>query len=147
MKCPLTLKGPDLLTTLEFQVTLQSESLPSSLRTVGSDHVSRLVKIQGIVVAASGIKAKATNISLQVQSFEGEVHYRKRKCIPFLSPLPPSFFVVVSCALCSLLALQHRREGRMGNVIFFSISNLALANMKMHFFFKPLYKLGDLSKV
>jgi len=51
-----------------IQVVLQSESLPSSLRTVGSDHVSRLVKIQGIVVAASGIKAKATNISLQCRS-------------------------------------------------------------------------------
>ena len=49
-----------------IQVVVQSESLPASLRSVGSDHVSRLVKIQGIIVAASGIKAKATNISLQV---------------------------------------------------------------------------------
>ena len=37
---------------------------------------------------------------LFVQCFEGEVHSRKRKCIPFFSTLPPSFFVVVSCALC-----------------------------------------------
>merc|ERR1719300_934479 len=51
-----------------IQVVVQSESLPANLRTVGSDHVSRLVKIQGIIVAASGIKAKATNISLQCRS-------------------------------------------------------------------------------
>ena len=53
-------------TRVKIDISFQSESLPSSLRIVGSDHVSRLVKIQGIVVAASGIKAKATNISLQV---------------------------------------------------------------------------------
>ena len=72
-----------------------------------------------------------------IQCFEGEVHSRKRKCIPFFSTLPPSFFVVVSCALCWLLALQHRGVWRMGNVIFFSIFNLALVSLRMHFFFKP----------
>ena len=30
----------------------------------------------------------------------------------------------------------------MGNVIFFSIFNLALASLKMHFFFKPPYKVA-----
>ena len=74
-----------------------------------------------------------------IQCFEGEVHSRKRKCIPFFSTLPPSFFIVVSCALCWLLALQHRGVWRMGNVIFFSFFNLALASLRMHFFFKPPY--------
>ena len=46
---------------------------------------------------------------------------------------------MVSCALCWLLALQHRGVWRMGNVIFFSFSNLALASLIMHFFFKPPY--------
>lgn len=33
-----------------------------------SDQVSQLVKIPGIIVAASGIKAKATKISIQCRS-------------------------------------------------------------------------------
>ena len=50
----------------------------------------------------------------ELQCFEGEVHPRKRKWIPLLSRLPPSFFWGISCALCCLLALQHRGVGRTG---------------------------------
>ena len=87
------------------------------------------------------IRSKVKSWRKKIQCFEGEVHSRKRKCIPFFSTLPPSFFVVVSCALCWLLALQHRGVWRMGNVIFFSISNLALACLTMHFFFNPPYSI------
>ncbi len=52
----------------KIQVTLMSEANPSSIRHMSSDQVSKLVKIPGIVVAASGIKAKATKISIQCRS-------------------------------------------------------------------------------
>ena len=51
-----------------IQVILQSEGDPISVRGLGSDRVSRLVKIPGIIVSASGIKAKATQISIQCRS-------------------------------------------------------------------------------
>ena len=77
--------------------------------------------------------------SMSIQCFEGELHSWKRKCIPLFITLPPSFFVVLSYALCRLLALQHGGVWRMGDVIFFSIFNLALASLRMHLFFKPPY--------
>lgn len=52
----------------KIQVTLQSEGNPTSIRDLSSEHVSKLVKIPGIVVAASGIKSKATKISIQCRS-------------------------------------------------------------------------------
>merc|ERR1739848_947485 len=52
----------------KIQVTLQSEANPSSIRELNSEQVSKLVKNPGIVVAASGIKAKATKINLQCRS-------------------------------------------------------------------------------
>ena len=51
-----------------IQIILQSEADPISVRGIGSDRVSRLVKIPGIIVSASGIKAKATQISIQCRS-------------------------------------------------------------------------------
>lgn len=52
----------------DIQVILKSEAEPLSVRGLGSDRVSRLVKIPGIIVSASGIKAKATQISVQCRS-------------------------------------------------------------------------------
>jgi len=52
----------------DIHVTLTSEATPSSVRDIKSDEVSRLVKIPGIIVAASGIKAKATRITIQCRS-------------------------------------------------------------------------------
>ena len=52
----------------KIQITLQSEANPSSIRDLSSDDVSKLVKLPGIVVAASGIKSKATKISIQCRS-------------------------------------------------------------------------------
>ncbi len=50
------------------QVKLSSEGNPSSLRQLSAEDVSRLIKIPGIVIAASGIRAKATRISVQCRS-------------------------------------------------------------------------------
>jgi len=52
----------------DIHVTLISEASPTSVRELKSEQVSKLVKIPGIVVAASGIKAKATRISIQCRS-------------------------------------------------------------------------------
>ena len=45
-----------------------TNSYPNNAFNFQSDFVSRLVKISGIVVAASGIRAKATKIAIQCRS-------------------------------------------------------------------------------
>merc|ERR1719273_2497707 len=52
----------------DIHITLTSEDDSTSVRDLKSEQVSKLVKIPGIVVAASGIKAKATRISIQCRS-------------------------------------------------------------------------------
>lgn len=52
----------------DIQVLLVSDANPIAVRDLKSDQVSRLVKIPGIIVSASGIKAKATKISIQCRS-------------------------------------------------------------------------------
>lgn len=51
-----------------IQVTLKSQSNPAKLRELGASHVSKLVKVQGIIISASSTKAKATEIAIQCQS-------------------------------------------------------------------------------
>ncbi|KAG8228475.1 hypothetical protein J437_LFUL009340 [Ladona fulva] len=67
-------------TVEDVQILLSSDAHPSNLRDMKSDVVSRLVKIPGIVVSASGIRAKATSISIQCRSC--------RNVIPHLSLKP-----------------------------------------------------------
>jgi len=52
----------------DIHITLSSDQIPSSIRDLKSDEVSKLVKIPGIIIAASGIKAKATRITIQCRS-------------------------------------------------------------------------------
>uniref|UniRef100_A0A8D0YCN0 DNA replication licensing factor MCM5 n=1 Tax=Sus scrofa TaxID=9823 RepID=A0A8D0YCN0_PIG len=52
----------------DIQVMLKSDASPSSIRSLKSDTMSHLVKIPGIVIAASGVRAKATRISIQCRS-------------------------------------------------------------------------------
>lgn len=52
----------------DIQILLRSNANPTNIRELKSECVSKLVKIAGIVVAASGIKAKATRISIQCRS-------------------------------------------------------------------------------
>ena len=51
-----------------MKVTLRSAEVGSGMRDLSSDYVSKLVKIPGIIVAATGIKAKATSITIQCRS-------------------------------------------------------------------------------
>ncbi|KYN15000.1 DNA replication licensing factor mcm5 [Trachymyrmex cornetzi] len=52
----------------DIQVLLCSDAHPSSLRGMKPDIVSKLVKIPGIIVSASGIRSKATKIAIQCRS-------------------------------------------------------------------------------
>ncbi|XP_058457338.1 DNA replication licensing factor Mcm5-like [Malaya genurostris] len=52
----------------DIQVLLTSGANPTNIRDLKSESVSRLVKVAGIIIAASGIKAKATKISIQCRS-------------------------------------------------------------------------------
>ena len=49
----------------DIQVTLKSKAHPIPLRGLGAGSVSKLVKVQGIIIAASPAKAKATMLSIQ----------------------------------------------------------------------------------
>ncbi|RWS16481.1 DNA replication licensing factor mcm5-A-like protein [Dinothrombium tinctorium] len=55
-------------TVKDIQVMLRSDSNPISLRDLKSECISKLVRVSGIVIAASSIRAKATSISLQCRS-------------------------------------------------------------------------------
>uniref|UniRef100_A0A0A9W762 DNA replication licensing factor MCM5 n=2 Tax=Lygus hesperus TaxID=30085 RepID=A0A0A9W762_LYGHE len=61
-------KPEDHIEVHSFQVMFHSSSVPISLRDLKSSMVSRVVKIPGIIVSASGIKSKATSITLQCKS-------------------------------------------------------------------------------
>ncbi|CAI0542536.1 unnamed protein product [Linum tenue] len=50
--------------TGEVQILLSSKEDPVSMRALGADYISKLVKISGITIAASRVKAKATYVSL-----------------------------------------------------------------------------------
>lgn len=52
----------------DVQIMLKSDANPANLRAMKSDVVSKLVKIPGLIVSASGIKAKATKIAIQCRS-------------------------------------------------------------------------------
>lgn len=52
----------------DIQILLSSQANPTNVRELKSDSVSKLVKIAGIIVSASGIKAKATRMSIMCQS-------------------------------------------------------------------------------
>lgn len=52
----------------DIQILLNSGANPTNIRDLKSESVSRLVKVAGIIISASGIKAKATKMSIQCRS-------------------------------------------------------------------------------
>lgn len=52
----------------DIQILLSSTANPTNIRELKSNCVSRLIKIAGIIISASGIKAKATSMSIQCRS-------------------------------------------------------------------------------
>ncbi|CAH1792704.1 unnamed protein product, partial [Owenia fusiformis] len=49
----------------DIQVIINSDANPANVRNLKSDQMARLVKIPGIIIAASAIRAKATRITIQ----------------------------------------------------------------------------------
>lgn len=52
----------------DIQILITSNSNPINIRDLKSEMVSKLVKISGVIISASGIKAKTTRISIQCRS-------------------------------------------------------------------------------
>uniref|UniRef100_A0A8C0XW08 DNA replication licensing factor MCM5 n=1 Tax=Cyprinus carpio carpio TaxID=630221 RepID=A0A8C0XW08_CYPCA len=67
-------------TVQDIQVMLKSDAHPASIRNLKSEQVSRLVKIPGIIISSTAVRAKATKVCLQC-----------RGCRAVISniPLPP----------------------------------------------------------
>ncbi|CAK1583486.1 unnamed protein product [Parnassius mnemosyne] len=112
----------------DIQVLLSSDANPSSLRELKSETVSRLVKIPGIVISTSAIKAKATKISIQCRSCRNiipnlpvkpglEGYVMPRKCNTEQAgrpkcPLDPFFIIPDKCKCIDyqVLKLQETPE-------------------------------------
>ncbi|KAK3869216.1 hypothetical protein Pcinc_025464 [Petrolisthes cinctipes] len=58
----------------DIQVMLSSASHPVDVRNLQSEEVSRLVKVAGIVIAASGVKAKALTLTVQCRSCQTTIN-------------------------------------------------------------------------
>ncbi|WOK96282.1 DNA replication licensing factor MCM5 [Canna indica] len=54
--------------TGEVQIFLSSKESSVSMRLIGAEHMSKLVKIAGIAIAASRVKAKATYVTLMCKN-------------------------------------------------------------------------------
>ena len=61
----VTRPRPDDEPVEEIQVMITSNANAIPLRSLKSEYISKLVKVPGIVISASSMRAKATNISLQ----------------------------------------------------------------------------------
>ncbi|MFH4974638.1 hypothetical protein AB6A40_001347 [Gnathostoma spinigerum] len=74
----------------DIQVMLTMDEYPSSIRQVKSSQVSQMVKISGIIVAASQVRSKATSISIRCRTCKHQVNNIQLK--PGLEgfPLPRS---------------------------------------------------------
>lgn len=106
----------------DIHISLVSEAAPTSVRDLKSEQVSKLVKIPGIVVAASGIKAKATSISIQCRSCKTTIpeisikpglegYQLPRKCMTEQAgrpacPLDPFFILPDNCKCVDFQSLK-----------------------------------------
>lgn len=52
----------------DIQVLINSKANPTNIRDMKSEMVSKMVKITGIIIAATGIRAKTTKITIQCRS-------------------------------------------------------------------------------
>ena len=64
----ITAPRPEHEEVQDIQILLKSKANPTNIRDLKSEMVSRLVKITGIIIQASGIKAKTTKINIQCRS-------------------------------------------------------------------------------
>lgn len=64
----ITSPRPENEEVQDIQVLISSNANPTNVRDLKSELVSKLVKISGVVISASGIKAKTTKITIQCRS-------------------------------------------------------------------------------
>ncbi|KAK7488402.1 hypothetical protein BaRGS_00020376 [Batillaria attramentaria] len=112
----------------DIQVMLTSASNPCGLRQLKSDQMSRLVKIPGIMIAASGVRSKATRLAIQCRGCSNvlnNIHVRPglegyalpRKCNTEQAgrpkcPIDPYFIMPDKCRCVDfqILKLQEAPE-------------------------------------
>lgn len=97
----------------DIHVLLNSPQSTVNIRDLKSDHMSRLVKVPGIIINASGVRAKATSLTLQCRScrdYKSDIPIRPglegfampRKCTASTAgqqpcPLDPYYIVPDKC--------------------------------------------------
>ncbi|XP_065222738.1 DNA replication licensing factor Mcm5 [Planococcus citri] len=109
----------------DIQILLTSNSVPTSVRHLKSEMISRLVRVSGIIVAASGIRAKSTKIAIQCRTCRNVIpnlpvkpgldgYVLPRKCNTEQAgrpkcPLDPYFIIPDKCACVDyqILKLQE----------------------------------------
>lgn len=64
----ITSPRPDNEELQDIQVLISSNANPTNIRDLKSEMVSKMVKISGVVISASGIKAKTTKITIQCRA-------------------------------------------------------------------------------
>lgn len=64
----LTRPRPEGAKRLNVQVLLRWDNRPQTIRSLASAQVSTLVKVSGIVIAASGVRCKAASVTLQCRA-------------------------------------------------------------------------------
>ncbi|KAK3710538.1 hypothetical protein QZH41_009373, partial [Actinostola sp. cb2023] len=58
----------------DVQIMLRSGSNPLQVRELRSEHMAKLVKLPGIIISASAIRAKATSIAIQCRSCQNTIN-------------------------------------------------------------------------
>ncbi|XP_061436243.1 DNA replication licensing factor MCM5 [Lethenteron reissneri] len=58
----------------DIQVMLRSEANPSCVRNLKSEQMAKLVKIPGIIIAATAVRSKATRIAIQCRSCRNTIN-------------------------------------------------------------------------
>ncbi|XP_075939784.1 DNA replication licensing factor MCM5 [Anarhichas minor] len=61
-------------TVQDIQVMLKSDAHHASIRGLKSEQVSRLVKVHGIIISATAVRAKATKVCLQCRGCRGLIN-------------------------------------------------------------------------
>ncbi|RDD44892.1 DNA replication licensing factor mcm5 [Trichoplax sp. H2] len=112
----------------DIQIMLKSDAHSIKIRDLKSDHMSKLVKISGIVISSSSVRAKATHLTIQCRSCRNfvpniavrpglEGYALPRRCTTDQSggvkcPLDPYFIVPDKCKCVDfqVLKLQETPE-------------------------------------
>lgn len=57
-----------------IQITLRSDATPTNIRDLGSNSISRLVRVPGIIIGSGSVSNKVKNVTLMCQSCKDQQH-------------------------------------------------------------------------